>query len=171
MLAKLTSGSASYRWMAATIGATSAAPYQLATGRAVMPIGGFSGSDPAPTLTQFQDAVHRKEIHWFISGGGPGGTGPASDGPSNGSPSPGFAPPAGFEPPAGGDFLGGGQLPADFEPPEGFSGGFGPGSPGGSSNQSSQAISSWVSKSFKATTVDGVTLYDLTKPTSPTSSR
>lgn len=66
----------SYTWVAATMGATSAAPYQLATDRSVMPIGGFSSSDPAPTLEQFRADVTAKRIHWFIGGqfGGFGAT-------------------------------------------------------------------------------------------------
>jgi hypothetical protein len=35
-----------------------------------MPIGGFNGSDPSPTLAQFQQYVAGGDIHWFISGGG-----------------------------------------------------------------------------------------------------
>ena len=47
----------SYDWVAATVGANSAAGYQLATEQSVMPIGGFNGSDPSPTLAQFQAYV------------------------------------------------------------------------------------------------------------------
>jgi 4-amino-4-deoxy-L-arabinose transferase-like glycosyltransferase len=57
-----------YTWIAATTGATAAAPYQLATQHPVMPIGGFSGSDPAPTLSQFKEDVARKKVHYFIGG-------------------------------------------------------------------------------------------------------
>ncbi len=35
-----------------------------------MPIGGFNGSDPSPTLAQFQSYVANGEIHYFIAGGG-----------------------------------------------------------------------------------------------------
>jgi hypothetical protein len=35
-----------------------------------MPIGGFNGSDPAPTLAQFQQYVHEGKIHYFIASGG-----------------------------------------------------------------------------------------------------
>ena len=94
-----------YTWVAAAIGSNSAAGYQLATGDAVMPIGGFNGSDPSPTLAQFKKLVAEGKIHYFIGG---------SVGASN----------------------------------------------GGSSDSSS--IASWVEKSFTATTVGGVTLYDLT---------
>ena len=58
------------------IGANSAAGYQLASGEPVMALGGFNGSDPSPTLAQFQDYVADGEIHYFISGGGGLGGGP-----------------------------------------------------------------------------------------------
>ncbi len=97
-----------FTWVAAAVGANSAAGYQLATERPVLAIGGFNGSDPAPTLAEFQALVGAGEIHYFISGG------------------------QGF---------GGGQM-------------------GGS--QSSSEIADWVAQNFTATTVDSVTLYDLT---------
>jgi hypothetical protein len=65
----LLDGSDRYRWVAATVGANNAASYQLATGEPVMAIGGFNGSDPAPTLAQFQRFVADGEIHYFISAG------------------------------------------------------------------------------------------------------
>jgi hypothetical protein len=55
-----------YDWVAATVGSNNAAGYQLATGRPVMPIGGFNGSDPFPTLVQFQQLVAQRRIHWFV---------------------------------------------------------------------------------------------------------
>ncbi|MBW8702329.1 hypothetical protein MBT84_22230 [Streptomyces sp. MBT84] len=64
-----------YTWVAASIGSQNAASYQLATGHAVMAIGGFNGSDPAPTLAQFQKYVAQGRIHYFIAGGGFGGGG------------------------------------------------------------------------------------------------
>jgi 4-amino-4-deoxy-L-arabinose transferase-like glycosyltransferase len=60
----------SYTWVAATIGANQAAGYQLATGDAIMAIGGFNGTDPTPTLAQFEQYVREGTIHYFISGGG-----------------------------------------------------------------------------------------------------
>ena len=104
-----------FTWVAAAVGANSAAGYQLATERPVMAIGGFNGSDPAPTLAEFQARVAAGEIHYFISGG------------------------QGF---------GGGQM-------------------GGS--QASSEIADWVAQNFTATTVDSVTLYDLTAPTGASS--
>jgi hypothetical protein len=73
----LQSGAAGYRWVLATVGANEAAGYQLGTGKAVMAIGGFNGSDPVPTLAQFEKLVATGKIHYFIGGGsgsGPGGS-------------------------------------------------------------------------------------------------
>ena len=41
-----------------------------------MPIGGFNGSDPSPTVNQFMGYVSEGQIHWFIvcNLGGPGGS-------------------------------------------------------------------------------------------------
>ncbi len=94
-----------YTWAAAVVGSQSAASYQLATEESVMPVGGFNGSDPSPTLEQFQEYVAAGEIHWFVGGGGFGGQN------------------------------------------------------GGSS--ASSEIAAWVEENFTATTVDGITLYDL----------
>ncbi len=98
-----------YRWAAATTGSQSAATYQLASEQPVMAIGGFTGSDPSPTLAEFQAYVAAGDVHYFIAGGGFGG--------------------------------GGGR--------------------GGSSE-----ISTWVTAHYTASTVGGVTVYDLTQPTS-----
>jgi hypothetical protein len=35
-----------------------------------MAIGGFNGSDPSPTLAQFQRYVADGRIHYFVGGGG-----------------------------------------------------------------------------------------------------
>lgn len=68
-----------YDWAAATVGANSAAGIQLATDEPVMAIGGFNGSDPAPTLEQFQRYVAEGRIHYFVGGGGFGGSQGGSD--------------------------------------------------------------------------------------------
>ena len=68
-----------YDWAAATVGANSAAGIQLATDQPVMAIGGFNGSDPAPTLEQFQRYVAEGRIHYFVGGGGFGGSQGGSD--------------------------------------------------------------------------------------------
>jgi hypothetical protein len=98
-----------YTWVAATTGANNAASYQLATERSVMPIGGFNGSDPSPTLAEFQQLVRDSEIHYYLGNGLSGMT-----------------------------------------------------SMGGS--ESAQQIATWVDERFTATTVGGVTVYDLTRP-------
>ncbi|MCZ4499569.1 MAG: glycosyl transferase [Marmoricola sp.] len=104
--ALLQADSSTYTWAAAAIGSNTASGYQLASEVPVMAVGGFNGSDPSPTLAQFQAYVAAGKIHYFIGGGG-----------------------------------------------------FGQSS-GGSS--ASSEISSWVTATFTAQTVDGVTLYDLT---------
>lgn len=69
LVALLTANASSYTWVAATVGSDSAASYQLATLKPVMPIGGFNGSDPSPTLAQFKKYVaEKKKIHYFIAG-------------------------------------------------------------------------------------------------------
>ncbi|MEV6165394.1 glycosyltransferase family 39 protein [Streptomyces sp. NPDC052052] len=70
-----------YTWVAAAIGSQNAASYQLATEEPVMAIGGFNGSDPSPTLSQFKKYVEDGRIHYFIAGGmgqGGGNSGTAS---------------------------------------------------------------------------------------------
>ena len=98
-----------FTWVAATARANSAAGYELATGDPVMAIGGFNGTDPAPTLAQFQQYVRDGKIHYFIGGG----SGPAS---------------------------------------------------AGTSSSTASQISAWVQQNFTATTVGGITVYDLTTP-------
>jgi len=72
-----------------------------------MAIGGFNGTDPAPSLAQFEQYVAQGRIHYFIGSGR---------------------------------------------------------TPGGSTNATSSQIAQWVEQHFTATTVDGVTVYDLTQP-------
>ncbi|WP_405787894.1 ArnT family glycosyltransferase [Streptomyces sp. NBC_01367] len=95
----LTTDADEYTWAAAAIGSQNAASYQLASGVPVMPIGGFNGSDPSPTLEQFQKYVRDGKIHWFIGqstgaggaeggmpgGGGRGGAGGGPGGPGGGT--------------------------------------------------------------------------------------
>ena len=69
----LSANASSYRWVAAAIGSQNAAGLQLGTGLPVMAIGGFNGSDPSPTLAQFQQYVSSGEIHYFAAGNGTGG--------------------------------------------------------------------------------------------------
>ncbi len=69
-LAKLLEQDASkYKWVAATEGSEAAAPLELATGDAVMSIGGFNGTDPWPTLAVFKELVANHEIHYYVGQG------------------------------------------------------------------------------------------------------
>ncbi len=114
LTALLAADASKYTWVAAASGSNSASGYQLATGDPVMAIGGFNGTDPAPTLAQFKQYVADGKIHYYIGGGGFGG---------------------------------------------------GAGGLGQAGTSDSTQIATWVSSHYKATTVDGVTIYDLTAPT------
>jgi 4-amino-4-deoxy-L-arabinose transferase-like glycosyltransferase len=92
-------------WAAATVGSNNAAGYQLAAGAPVMAVGGFNGTDPAPTLAQFQDLVRSGRIRYFLGGAGMSGN---------------------------------------------------------SGSDAAQQIANWVAQTRTASTVDGVTVYDLT---------
>ncbi|WP_439382320.1 ArnT family glycosyltransferase [Amycolatopsis lexingtonensis] len=66
------------KWAAATTGSQSAASLELASGKAVIGIGGWSGSDPAPTLDEFKAYVAAGEIKYYVEGGRGGGPGGGS---------------------------------------------------------------------------------------------
>jgi 4-amino-4-deoxy-L-arabinose transferase-like glycosyltransferase len=53
-------------WAAATYSAQNAALYQLYSGRPVIPVGGWLGTDPAPTPLQFRQLVAEGRIGYFI---------------------------------------------------------------------------------------------------------
>ncbi|MFG2188549.1 glycosyltransferase family 39 protein [Nocardia iowensis] len=106
VLARLTQNGTDYTWVAAAVSSMKAAEFQLDSGRPVMPIGGFAGGDPAPTLAQFQDDVAQARIHYFIAGK----------------------------------------------------------AMGASTDTEGAKITQWVQETFTPTTVDGITLYDLTTP-------
>ena len=86
VVSALSADASSYRWVAAAIGSQSAAGLQLGTGLPVMAIGGFNGSDPSPTLAQFQQYVAAGDIHYFASGGTGGGMGGGPGGGMGGGP-------------------------------------------------------------------------------------
>jgi 4-amino-4-deoxy-L-arabinose transferase-like glycosyltransferase len=64
------------QWSAAIDRSSAAAALELSTNTAVMAIGGFSGTDPVPTLNQFIDDVHGHRVSYYIvqnnHGHGPG---------------------------------------------------------------------------------------------------
>lgn len=53
-------------WSAAIDRSAAAAGLELSTGTAVMAIGGFTGSDPTPTLRQFQTYVADRQVTYYI---------------------------------------------------------------------------------------------------------
>ncbi len=115
LVADLQRHASAYRWVAATVGSNSAAGLQLSSGDPVMAIGGFNGTDPTPTLAQFETDVNAGLIHWFVPGSTGGGAGSSSTGTGS-------------------------------------------------------QITTWVESHFRSVTVGGQTVYDLTSPTSTTSS-
>jgi hypothetical protein len=153
----LENGASHYTWAAATDGADSAASMELATGGVpVMAIGGFRGTDPAPSLAQFEKLVSEHKIHYYVAGGGFSGRGFGGAGARlGGGLSGGGAGGAGGDPAGRGTGGAGGF--------GGFGGFGGAGGPGGSSTDAAQ-ISAWVQAHFTAQTVGGMTVYDLTTP-------
>ncbi len=113
LISLLQTDAADYTWVAATVGSNSAAGLQLAVGFSVMPVGGFNGSDPSPSLAQFQELVAEGRIHYWIGGSGFSGQNGGSD--------------------------------------------------------ASSEIASWVEENFESVTVGDSTVYDLTQPTTDTS--
>jgi 4-amino-4-deoxy-L-arabinose transferase-like glycosyltransferase len=89
MVDLLTADTSRYRWVAATVGSQNAAGYQLGADAPVMAIGGFNGTDPSPTLAQFEGRVAEGQLHYFIRGdsgfGGPGGIDPTGPGTTTSS--------------------------------------------------------------------------------------
>ncbi|HEX6519973.1 MAG TPA: glycosyltransferase family 39 protein [Streptosporangiaceae bacterium] len=65
----LEKNAASYNWVAATEGSEGAAPLELATGDAVMAIGGFNGTDPWPTLAVFKQLIAQQKVHYYVGQG------------------------------------------------------------------------------------------------------
>lgn len=66
LTATLAEDAVHYRWVAAVVGSSNAAGYQLAARAPVMAVGGFNGTDPAPTLQEFRALVDDGAIHYFI---------------------------------------------------------------------------------------------------------
>jgi hypothetical protein len=152
-----------YRWAAAVSGSKTAASLELAAGGTpVMAIGGFDGQGGNITLAQFKAYVAQGDIHYYLAGtGGPGGGG--------GGAAPGARPtggPSGMPGDAGFPGRGGGGT--GF-PGGGARGGFagragGAGAGGAVGGDSASAITTWVKAHFKAVTIGGQTVYDLTQP-------
>jgi len=76
LAAYLGANKGSATWIVAMTSAQGAGSLELATGDPVMAMGGFSGSDPAPSLAQIQAYVASGQLRFVLvggSGGGPGG--------------------------------------------------------------------------------------------------
>lgn len=126
--AMLTRDGSGFEWVAATVGSNRASGYQLATGRPVMALGGFNGSDPTPTLEEFQRLVAERRVRFFIAGWRPG-SGPAADVHSG----------------ANGPYA---NAPDEV------------------GRRTMLSISHWVKDNFAEQVVDGIVLFDLTRPKS-----
>jgi hypothetical protein len=74
------------KYLVAAFGSQSSASIIIATGEPVMTIGGFNGSDPAPTLAQFESLVAKGEVRYvLLAGNGGGFGGPGGPGGAGGT--------------------------------------------------------------------------------------
>ena len=64
------------KFILATLNAQIAAPFILATGEAVMAMGGFTGSDEILSVEELAAMVEQGEVRFFLLQGSPGGQGP-----------------------------------------------------------------------------------------------
>lgn len=70
----LTTNNTGEKYLFATTNAGTAEAYIIKTGKAVMAMGGFSGSDPILTVDKLKQMIANKEIKYvLLSSGGPGG--------------------------------------------------------------------------------------------------
>jgi 4-amino-4-deoxy-L-arabinose transferase-like glycosyltransferase len=73
-------------WLVAVAGSQSAASIILRTGKPVISMFGFTGSDRAMTVQKLQEYVRAGRLHYVMTGGGgAGGGGPGGGGPGGGS--------------------------------------------------------------------------------------
>jgi 4-amino-4-deoxy-L-arabinose transferase-like glycosyltransferase len=66
VISRLRAAPTAAEWSAAMVGSETAANYQLESGRSVLPIGGFDGTDPFPTLKEFQAMVAEGKVASFV---------------------------------------------------------------------------------------------------------
>jgi len=81
LLEYVTKNNTGETYLFATTDASTAEAYIIETGRAVMPMGGFSGSDPILTVEKLKQMVANKVVKYFLipSGSGSGGRGGNSE--------------------------------------------------------------------------------------------
>ena len=75
LLSYLVSNRGSASWIVAANSAQEAGSIELATGLPVMAMGGFTGSDPAPTLAQLKSYIASGKLRFVLASGGMGGGG------------------------------------------------------------------------------------------------
>jgi 4-amino-4-deoxy-L-arabinose transferase-like glycosyltransferase len=80
LIAYLEAHQGSAKYLFGTLSSQTAAPYIIATGKPVMTLGGFSGSDPILTVDQLRALIRAGQVRYFLvsGGGGFGGPGGAS---------------------------------------------------------------------------------------------
>ena len=75
MIRYLEAHQGSAKYLVAATGSQTTAPIIIATGKPVVTIGGFNGSDNAPTVAQLADLVRSGQLRYVLLGGGGGGPG------------------------------------------------------------------------------------------------
>lgn len=81
-IAYLEANQGSAKYLLAASGSQTTASIIISTGRPAVTIGGFNGSDPAPTVAELAQMVAGGELRYVLigsgAGGGPGGGGSSS---------------------------------------------------------------------------------------------
>ena len=67
LVTALRSDASRYTWAAATTSDNEAASLELASGQAVMSLGGYNGTDPAITLARFKSLVAAGTVHYYVA--------------------------------------------------------------------------------------------------------
>jgi hypothetical protein len=75
LLSYLVSHQGGATWIVAADSAMTAGSIEIATGLPVMAMGGFTGSDPAPTLDQLKSYIASGKLRYVLAGGFGGGFG------------------------------------------------------------------------------------------------
>lgn len=127
-------------WAAATNGSSAAAALELDSDRPVMAIGGFSGSDPVPTLAQFQADVRDGRIAYYVVQADGRNQGPA-DAREQG--------------------MTGNRNPGTTGRAEGATTTDNAGGPGGFGRNQHADITTWVTATFPAQRIGNATVYNL----------
>jgi 4-amino-4-deoxy-L-arabinose transferase-like glycosyltransferase len=73
------------KYLVAGTGSQATASIIIASGQPVITIGGFNGSDPSPTLAQFEHLVATGQVRYVLVTGGGAGFGGAGGGPGGGT--------------------------------------------------------------------------------------